>query len=107
MRKVYVFFMACLLLLPVFSHGADLYEEQLNRGIRETEPYSYLLIEQARQDPANADALLKEAQRYSPDLPAVYFELSRQNFSLDARGLFQSFDYLRQGLDAYKRNFWW
>ena len=99
--------MACLLLLPVLTHGADLYEEQLNRGIRETEPYSYLLIQQSRTDPANAETLLKEAQRYSPNLPAVYFELSKENFSLNAQGMFETFDYLRQGLDAYKRNFWW
>ena len=99
--------MACLLLLPVLSHGADLYEEQLNKGIRETEPYSYLLMQQARTDPANAETLLKEAQRYSPNLPAVYFELSKENFSLNAQGVFETFDYVRQGLDAYKRNFWW
>ena len=99
--------MVCLLLLPVLTHGADLYEEQLNRGIRETEPYSYLLIQQSRTDPANAETLLKEAQRYSPNLPAVYFELSKENFSLNAQGMFETFDYLRQCLDAYKRNFWW
>jgi tetratricopeptide (TPR) repeat protein len=107
MRRLSVLFLACLLFLPVFSFGADLHEDQLNRGIKETEPYSYLLMQQSGADPANAETLLKEARKYSPNLPAVYFELSKENLSLNARGMFETFDYLRQGLDAYKRNFWW
>ena len=107
MKRFKAFLMACLLLLPVFAYGADLFEEQLDRGIRETEPYSYLLIQQARTDPVHAEALLKEAERYSPNLPAVYFELSKESLGLNAQGMFETFDYLRKGLDAYERNFWW
>ncbi len=85
----------------------DIYESRLDKGLRNSEPYSYLLMEMARQDRANARGLLNEARRYSPDLPAVYFELGRENFSLSAKGLFQGLDFFRQGLRAYGRNFWW
>jgi hypothetical protein len=89
------------------SSGDDLYEEQLNRGIINSEPYSYLLIKEARANDAKADSILKKALRYSPDLPAVYFELSRSNFSFSPEGIFKSVDYILQGITAYERNFWW
>lgn len=85
----------------------DIYESRLDKGLRNSEPYSYLLMEMARQDRTNARGLLNEARRYSPDLPAVYFELGRENLSLSAEGLFQGLDFFRQGLRAYGRNFWW
>jgi tetratricopeptide (TPR) repeat protein len=89
------------------SFGEDLYEEQLNRGIINSEPYSYLLIKEARANDAKADSILKKALRYSPDLPDVYFELSRSNFSFSPEGIFKAVDYTLQGVTAYKRNFWW
>jgi tetratricopeptide (TPR) repeat protein len=107
MKKICIFFFLYLLSVPSFSLGEDLYEEQLNRGIKNSEPYSYLLIQQSKTDRNRAGSLLKEAQRYSPDFPPVYFELSKTSFSLKAPGLFETFDYIRQGIDAYKRNFWW
>jgi pentatricopeptide repeat protein len=107
MKKLRIFFIVYLLFVPSFSLGEDLYEEQLNRGIKNSEPYSYLLIQQSKTDRVRAGSLLKEAQRYSPDFPPVYFELSKTSFSLKAPGLFEPFDYIRQGIDAYKRNFWW
>jgi tetratricopeptide (TPR) repeat protein len=87
--------------------GDDLYEARLDEGLSNTEAYSYLLITQARQDRDAAKALIEKAKRYSPDLPAVYFELAREGFTPSANGIFQSFDYFRQGLRAYGRNFWW
>ena len=84
-----------------------LYEARLDEGLSNTEAYSYLLIQKARENKGHARELLESARRYSPDLPAVYFELARQSFSLSTEGIFEGIDYVRQGLDAYKRNFWW
>lgn len=86
--------------------GADeFYESRLDRGLSTTEPYSYLLILKAQQEPANAKDLLKIARQYSPDLPAVYFALGRERLS--SGGIFQTLDYFREGIKAYGRNFWW
>jgi len=84
-----------------------LYETRLDKGLSNTEAYSYLLIQKARENKGHARELLESAKRYSPDLPAVYFELARQSFSLSTEGIFEGIDYVRQGLNAYKRNFWW
>lgn len=106
--KRYLFpFLLFLLLLPARSSGTGLYEEQLNRGIRNSEPYSYLLIKEAKNDKTDAQNLLREAVRYSPDLPAAYFELSKNRFRFTPDGLFEAVDYMIQGVAAYQRNFWW
>jgi pentatricopeptide repeat protein len=107
MKKLLIILSLCLLIVPSGSSGKDEYEEQLNRGIRNDEPYAYLLIQQSKTDGALTKSILKEALRSAPDLPAVYFELSKANFTLNANGLFKSFDYLRQGIEAYERDFWW
>jgi tetratricopeptide (TPR) repeat protein len=96
-----------LLLLPALTSGESLYEEQLNRGIRNSDPYASLLIEQSKTESSKSTELLREAARYSPDLPTVYFELARDSFSLQPDQVFESVDYLLQGISAYKRNFWW
>jgi len=83
----------------------DLYESRLSRGLSTTEPYSYLLIGKAHQEPGNAEDFLKMAKQYSPDLPAVYFGLASE--SLSTGGIFQAIDYFREGIKAYGRNFWW
>jgi len=86
--------------------GAEgLYESRLDRGLSTTEPYSYLLILKAQQEPANAKDLLKMARQYSPDLPAVYFALAKERLS--AGDVFQAVDSFREGIRAYGRNFWW
>jgi tetratricopeptide (TPR) repeat protein len=85
----------------------DLYEARLDAGLFNTEPYSYMLITRAHQDRAMAKALIEKAKQYSPDLPAVYFELAREDFTPSANGVFQWFDDFRQGVKAYGRNFWW
>jgi len=83
----------------------DLYESRLDHGLSTTEPYSYLLILKAHQEPANAKDLLKRARQYSPDLPAVYFALAGERLSTG--GVFQAIDSFREGIRAYGRNFWW
>jgi len=88
MKKILVFLLFSLLILPAVSSGQELYEDQLNKGIRNSEPYSYLLIKQAQASAAEKKDTLLEALRYSPDLPAVYFELSRVSFSLRPESAF-------------------
>ncbi|MBM4145005.1 MAG: hypothetical protein FJ240_01845 [Nitrospira sp.] len=107
MKKFAFLLFLHLFLIPSLSFGADVYEEQLNRGIRNSEPYSYLFIQQSKADNARAKSLLRDALRYSPDLPAVYFELSKASFNIKPEGVFEAFDYILQGIAAYKRNFWW
>jgi tetratricopeptide (TPR) repeat protein len=89
------------------SAAEDLYESRLDEGLFNTEPYSYLLISLSHQEKEMSKALLDKARLYSPDLPAVYFELAGESFTPSANGVFQWFDYFRQGMKAYGRNFWW
>jgi pentatricopeptide repeat protein len=107
MRKIIIPLFLCLFFIPSFSTGTSLYEEQLNKGIRNSESYSYLLIRRARADRAKAKSILQEALRYSPDLPAAYFELSKASFSFKPEDGFEAVDYILQGIEAYQRNFWW
>jgi tetratricopeptide (TPR) repeat protein len=93
--------------MPSLSSGEDFYDEQLNRGIRNSEAYSYVLMQQAKSNKEQERELLEKALHYSPDLPAVYFELSKTSFKFSTEGLFKTIDYLLQGIGAYKRNFWW
>lgn len=107
MKRYILLFLIMILTLPSVSLAKDLYEEQLDRGIRNSEPYSYLLINASKTDKENALSLLQDAQRYSPDLPATYFEIGKNKFTLTPHGIFEAVDYMRQGIAAYKRNFWW
>lgn len=91
---------------PVFALE-DIYEARLDQGLLNTEPYSYLLIEMAHNDRSRAKEYLGMARRYAPDLPAVYFELAREELSPSAQSLFQWLDYFRQGIRAYGRSFRW
>ncbi len=103
-------FLACVTLLCGVApcEGAeDLYESRLDEGLSTTEPYSYLLITLAHQHRAQAKELIEKARRYSPDLPAVYFEMAKEGFSLSPHGILQGLDYFREGLRTYGRNFWW
>jgi tetratricopeptide (TPR) repeat protein len=89
-------------------HAAEeLYESRLDEGLSTTEPYSYLLITLAHQNRAQAKELIEKARRYSPDLPAVYFEMAKEGFILSPNGILQGLDYFREGIKAYGRNFWW
>ncbi len=84
----------------------DLYESRLDRGLSNTEPYSYLLIELARHKKSEAEELLLKSKKFSPDLPVVYFELSKESLSLNTPSFFEAVDYFRQGINAYGRSFW-
>lgn len=107
MKQVLVIILLYLTALPVVCFGEDLQETRLNSGLRSAEAYSYLLIEKARENSPESAQLLKEAAKNSPDLPAVYFELAKTGFSLSSSGIFESVDYIIEGLSAYSRNFWW
>jgi tetratricopeptide (TPR) repeat protein len=107
MNKIITLFLFFMLAIPFPSSGQTLHDEQLNKGIRNSDPYAYLLIRKADSGSYDRDKLLREALMYSPDLPAVYFELSKASFSLKPENVFESTDYLLQGILAYKRNFWW
>ncbi|MEW6585131.1 MAG: hypothetical protein AB1442_05905 [Nitrospirota bacterium] len=105
--KKYLFFVLFLLMTASPAPGETLYEEQLNRGIRNSDPYAYLLIENAKKEESGSGILLKEAVRYAPDLPAAYFELAKAVFSFEPEKVFESVDYMRQSITSYKHNFWW
>ncbi|NJD56227.1 MAG: tetratricopeptide repeat protein [Nitrospirae bacterium] len=107
MKKFAVLALFCFLLLPGLSAAEDYYESQLNKGIRNSEVYSYLLMQEARGNRAEAVSLLNRAIQYSPDLPAVYFAMAREKFSFTSAGVLASVDYIVAGIDAYSRNFWW
>jgi tetratricopeptide (TPR) repeat protein len=97
----------CLVVAASVAAGDDFYDSQLNRGIRNSDSYSYSLVKQAHLNKAEAGRLLNNAVRYSPDLPAVYFEHAKKSFSPSGPGLLKSVDYVISGIDAYSRNFWW
>ena len=106
MKRFIIIILLSLTTLPVVCFGEDLQETRLNSGLRSTEASSYLLIEKARENRSESAQLLKEAAKESPDLPAVYFELAKTTFSLSSSGIFESIQYILEGLSAYSRNFW-
>ena len=107
MKKLVLLLFLVLFLIPARPSGASLYEEQLNRGVRNSEPYSYILINEAKINKKNAGDLFQEAIRHSPDLPAAYFERAKNSFAFTPKGIFEAVDSTLQGITAYKRNFWW
>jgi tetratricopeptide (TPR) repeat protein len=106
MKRFIIVILLYLATLPVISFGEDLHETRLNSGLRSTEAYSYLLIEKAHENSAKSAQLLNEAAKNSPDLPAVYFELAKARFSPSSSGVFESVQYIIEGIAAYSRNFW-
>ncbi len=82
-------------------------EDRLDRGLRNAEFYSYHLIDKAHNEPAHVSEYLAEALRYSPDLPAVYFHLAWVTITSTPNHIFESVSYFVEGINAYKRNFWW
>jgi tetratricopeptide (TPR) repeat protein len=106
-KKLSLVVFLSFLFIPALSRGRDFYEGQLDRGLRNSEAYSYFLIEKSKEDPAHAEKILEEALRYSPDLPAVYFELSKASFSFSTERMYKAYDYMLKGIGAYERNFWW
>ncbi|MBS1113739.1 MAG: hypothetical protein H6Q92_1502, partial [Nitrospirae bacterium] len=100
MKRYILLFLLISFFVPSLSPGKDLYEDQLDRGIRNSEPYSYLLINASKTDKDNARSLLQDARKYSPDLPAPYFEIAKNAFGLSPRGIFESVDSMLQGIAA-------
>ena len=95
-------------IFTVLSHSAeDIHEARLDMGLKNNEPYSYVLMKKAYADPSKAKSLLTEAVRHSPNLPPAYFEMAKISFSPSASGMFESLDYAIKGFKAYKGNFWW
>jgi hypothetical protein len=107
MKQLLAIILLYLTALPVVCYGEDIYETRLNSGLRSTEAYSYRLMEKAREDRAGSVQLLKEAAKISPDLPPVYFALAKARFSPSSTGVFESVEYVIEGISAYTRNFWY
>lgn len=107
MRKLIILIAVFLCSIPALSWGEDFFQKQLNSGIRNSDVYSYLLIQQAHQNNSESVKSLEQALVHSPDLPAVYFELARAKLSFSVIGILDSIDFIIQGIDAYLRNFWW
>ncbi len=107
MKKLIFFILIFSLFTPSLLTAAPTYQQQLNRGLRNSDAYSYVLIQRAQTDKANTRSILKEALEYSPDLPAVYFELAKASFGFKPEKIFESIDYMVQGIASYQRNFWW
>jgi len=107
MKKFLLLLIVFLFLIPSILSGEDFYNEQLNHGIRNSESYSYMLIQHAELNKVQAKDILERASQYSPDLPATYFALSKASFEFSTEGIFTTIDYLLKGIEAYKRNFWW
>jgi tetratricopeptide (TPR) repeat protein len=107
MRRAALCLIVFLVIAPSLSRAEEYNDLQLNRGIRNSDTYAYLLIEKARADRAGSAELLHEALADAPDLPAVYFALSKATFSLSGPEILNSVDYVIRGIDAYSRNFWW
>jgi tetratricopeptide (TPR) repeat protein len=80
----------------------------LDRGLRDNEPYSYVLSQRAEASgPAEAKVLLEEAIRQSPDLPVLYFKLSEAVLAASPWDVFEGISHAVEGLKAYRRSFWW
>ncbi|MEJ2696530.1 MAG: hypothetical protein P8013_07755 [Candidatus Sulfobium sp.] len=94
-------------LWPSLSRAVSSPDEQLNRGVRNSDACAYNLMAEARLNRPDEQALLEKALSCAPDLPSAYFALSRASFSLSAAGILKSVDFLIQGMNAYSRNFWW
>jgi tetratricopeptide (TPR) repeat protein len=107
MRKLTVFLFFCIVVSPAITLADEFTESQLNSGIRNSEVSSYFLLQEAQADKVQAATLLSRAAAYSPDLPAVQFELAKTQFSLSYTGILDSVDHIVSGIDAYSRNFWW
>ncbi|RPI37960.1 MAG: tetratricopeptide repeat protein [Nitrospiraceae bacterium] len=107
MKRLLIIILLYLTTLPVICHSEEFRETMLNSGLRNSEPRAYQLIEKARENSPESGQLLKEAMKDSPDLPAVYFELAKKSFSPSSTGIFESVNYIIEGLYAYSRNFWW
>lgn len=100
---------ALLLVLaaPALSAGQD-DQSLLDRGLRNNEPLSRLLVTEAeRAGGQRRVELLEEAAGLSPDMPVIYFKLSKAVLAASPSAAFRSINYAAQGIKAYGRSFWW
>jgi tetratricopeptide (TPR) repeat protein len=107
MKKLIALTLFMICVFPFVSFGDEEHEGQLNRGIKNANIHSHLLIEKSKTNTSSRDNLLKKALLHSPDLPAVYFELSKAHLSLSPGRIIDSVYYLSEGVTAYSRNFFW
>jgi tetratricopeptide (TPR) repeat protein len=105
MKRLSLYILFLLFIVPGTSSGEEFHESQLNRGIKNSEIYSSFLIKKAEESKTGEVDLLRKARLYSPDSPAVYFKLSKS--SLFSCSILDSIDYFFKGISAYGRNFWW
>jgi tetratricopeptide (TPR) repeat protein len=103
LRKISIILFSLLLMFSS-ALASDDYDKALDNGLRNIEPLSYTLSRKANtSDSGERLRLLMEASRLSPDLPALYFELSKSAFP----NIFESIKYFAAWIKAYKRNYWW
>jgi tetratricopeptide (TPR) repeat protein len=96
-----------LMAAPALSAGR-IDDSLLDRGLRDDWPRAHLFIMEAeRAEGQRRVELLKEAAGESPDMPVVYFKLSRAVLGPSPSAAFQSINYAVQGIKAYGRSFWW
>jgi tetratricopeptide (TPR) repeat protein len=107
MKSLSALLLASLLIFPAFCWGSDTRETSLDRGIKNNESYSYLLIREAEKNSERSENLLMEAISISPDLPAAYFAMAKASIAPSYKGLFETINYTIEGILAYTRNFWW
>lgn len=107
MTKLIAGILLCFLLVPMAAGADEYFESRLDQGLRTSEARSYALIEKARANRADASALLHQAEKYSPDLPAVFFEMAKTNFTFSYEGVLASVNDAMMGFNAYSRNFLW
>lgn len=85
---------------------ASLMESRLDRGLTNSDVYSYILIEKSIKS-SDRRTLLEQAIISSPDLPTPYFKIASDRLDLSFKGIFEALDYMRKGIRAYERNFLW
>jgi tetratricopeptide (TPR) repeat protein len=107
MRRLVAVSLLLCVFFPSFCRADGQPEEQLNRGIRNSNACAYHLMAEARVNRPEARILLEKALACAPDLPTAYFALSKASFSFSGKGILKSVDYLFQGVAGYFRNFWW
>ncbi len=96
-----------IMLTSTFLYAEDLYDQRLDKGLTNSEFYSYHLIEKAHNEPSRVIEYLEEALKFSPDLPAAYFHLAWVTITTSPAKIYDSASYFFEGFNAYNRNFWW
>lgn len=107
MKKLLAGIMLSVLLFAAVAGADEYFESRLDSGLRTSEAQSYLLIQKARVNRSEASALLHQAEKYSPNLPSVFFEMAKANFTFSYSGVLNSVNDIVMAVNAYNRNFEW